>query len=467
MNIRRQYSLPSCILTLDGLDTTGESGASRPCLSVLLQVKCQFPMNGAQGFECDRDFFELFARTISLYGQQVISGVRSPSLAEAPDIPGLDDADLEEFEDELGGDGGTITQAPPAKALEKPAIEKPVIVPADGPIQVYPIGPSQHRLWIQPPPMLEGDTPPLPLDLEMTTLQLFDVVEVVDQFYADNRTLPDVSLGLSSVSRREVANREPLAQRVLPAVIGTTSLAAAAGVMFLLPHPATVERPEDVYRDAEELNQPALPVPGAAPQPPQGTPGSEPTLTPLEAPPPAGATDGDEGETDDPSEDEPPEESDQSSSLPGESAAIAQVPGQAQVSGAQDPNQVSGLDGEPEIFDPVLLRTLNTSLRNAIDGAWSDREAVSQDLEYRVGVSADGKVVGYRPVNEPAKAFGSDKLPLQKILFNPVPTAGATKSDEPLAVFKVVLTGDGIPQVSPLRGFQGGPNTRPAERGRD
>ena len=466
MNIRRQYSLPSCILTLDGLDTTGESGASRPCLSVLLQVKCQLPMNGAQGFECDRDFFEAFARTVSLYGQQVISGVRSPSLAEAPDIPGLDDADLEEFEDELGGDGGTITQAPPAKAAEKPAIEKPVIVPADGPIQVYPIGPSRHRLWIQPPPMLEGDALPKPLDLEMTTLQLFDVVEVVDQFYADNRTLPDVTLGLSSVSRREVANREPLAQRVLPAVIGTTSLAAAAGVMFLLPHPATVERPEDVYRDAEELNQPALPVPGAAPQPPQGSPGSEPTLTPLDAPSPAGATD-------ESSEDEPPEESgqesdqesDQSSSLPGESAAIAQVPGQARSPGAQDPNQVSGLDGEPEIFDPVLLRTLNTSLRNAIDGAWSDRDAVSQDLEYRVGVSADGKVVGYRPVNEPAKAFGSDKLPLQKILFNPVPTAGAQKADEPLAVFKVVLTDDGIPQVSPLRGFQGSPGGRPSGEG--
>ena len=104
MNIRRQYSLPNCILILEGLDTTGESGAARPCLSVLLQVKCQFPMAG-KTFECDREFFETFAQTVSLYGQQVISGVRSPDLAEAPDLLGLlDDPDQVE-EDELDGDG--------------------------------------------------------------------------------------------------------------------------------------------------------------------------------------------------------------------------------------------------------------------------------------------------------------------------------------------------------------------------
>ena len=252
-----------------------------------------------------------------------------------------------------------------------------------------------------------------------------------------------------AISRREVANQEPLAQRVLPVVIGTSTLAAAAGVMFLLPYPETVERPEDVYRDAEELNQPALPVPGAG-TPPQANPDSSPTLTPLEAPSPAGATDPEEENADGNSE-----ESDQSSIPLRQSAAIARNSSRDRQSAAQDPNQVSGLDGEAEIFDPVLLRSLNTALRDAIDESWSDRKAVEQDLEYRVGVSADGKVVGYRPVNQPAKEFGSDKLPLQKTLFNPVPAVEqGTQSDEPLAVFKVVLTDEGIPQVSPLRGFQ-------------
>ena len=104
-------------------------------------------------------------------------------------------------------------------------------------------------------------------------------------------------------------------------------------------------------------------------------------------------------------------------------------------------------------------------MRESIDEVWVDRKAVKQDLEYQVGVSADGKVVGYRPVNAPARQLRGDRrLPLRKILFNPV-AAEATESQpsEPLAVFKVVLTDEGVPRVRPLRGFQGEPVTLPVQ----
>ncbi|MEM9245475.1 MAG: DUF4335 domain-containing protein [Cyanobacteria bacterium P01_F01_bin.153] len=447
MNIRRQYSLPSCILTLEGLDTTGETGASRPCLSVLLQAKCQFPMLG-KGFECDRDFFELFARSLSLYGQQVISGVRSPQLSDAPDLLGPEE--LDELEDELEDEpsaGGTAVAA---------AAEKPEIDATAGPVQIYPLGRSQHRLWIQAPPVMEGGEAPPSLDLELSTLQLFDVVEVVDQFYADTRTLPDVMLGLASVSRRDLPSRSSVAERVWPAVLGTSTLAAAAGVMFLMPFPETVERPEDrvlTPDEVDQLNQPALTVPGYGDQqPPQANP--EPIMTPLEAP--AGdrpdAEGSDTNNPDSSSEEESSSGESDQSSVPQRTAPVAQVAADSPI---EQSTEATSTSSDAKIYDPEVLSRLNSILRQSINAAWSDREAVQEDLEFRVGVAADGKVVGYRPVNQPAKEFRSDYLPLRKILFNPVQRGAGPKQDEPLALFKVVLTNEGQTQVSPLLGSDG------------
>lgn len=424
-------------------------------------------------FGCDRDFFEEFARTLSLYGQQVISGVRSPNLSEAPDLLGALD-ELDELEDDLGSDDGAIaTQTATAVATEQKP-ETPKIDPESGPVQVYPLGRSNHRLWIQPPPPMEGQAAPAPLDLELSTLQLFDVVEVVDQFYADPRTLPDVALGLKSVSRRDLPGRSAMAERIWPAVIGTSTLAAAAGVMFLLPHPETVERPEDrvlTPEEVDQLNQPALSVPGSG-EPPQANPNSSPSITPLEAPASTtedGGTD-EENKTDTDGDDnaDGAEESDQSSA-PRSTAPVArrshpqrQAVSQSFRSQAERSKTASVPDGKVGTFSPEMLSQLNVILRQSIDEAWSDRKAVKEDLEFRVGVSADGKVVGYRPVNQPAREFRSDRLPLRKILFNPVQSRGTgPKPSESLALFKVILTDEGQTQVSLLLGSDGKPVFHP------
>ncbi len=280
----------------------------------------------------------------------------------------------------------------------------------------------------------------------------------MNQFYADTRTLPDVMLGLTSVSRRYLPGRSSVANQVWPAVLGTSTLAAAAGVLFLMPFPEMVERPEDrvlTPDEVDQLNQPALSVPGYGDQPPQTNP--EPTITPLEAPSGDRPTNNSDSPQD---EDGGSDESDQSVA-PRQADPVAQRSPQPSAEKLKASNSAPE-SGRAKIFDPQVLSQLKFTLRQSINQAWRDREAVQEDLEFRVGVAADGKVVGYRPVNQPAKEFRSDALPLRKILFNPVRSSGAApKQDEPLALFKVVLTDEGKTQVSPLLGSDGKPVFHP------
>jgi len=44
------------------------------------------------------------------------------------------------------------------------------------------------------------------VQLDLTTVQLFDLVEAVDQFFADSQTLPDLSLQLTPVSKALSSN---------------------------------------------------------------------------------------------------------------------------------------------------------------------------------------------------------------------------------------------------------------------
>jgi hypothetical protein len=82
-----------------------------------------------------------------------------------------------------------------------------------------------------------------PLTLDLTTVQLFDLVEAVDQFIADRHTLPDFAVTIEPLSRRYRQPDEPFVQRAVPATLGAVSLVVLAAALYILPIPE-VRRPE-------------------------------------------------------------------------------------------------------------------------------------------------------------------------------------------------------------------------------
>jgi hypothetical protein len=177
----------------------------------------------------------------------------------------------------------------------------------------------------------------------LTTVQLFDLVEGIDQFLADRQTLPDLSVTLQPLPRRYRKADEPIAKRAAPAALGVTGLAVAAIAFFLVPVPQ-VREPKPAESQANTTNT-ASPNPNGQPQAASPTPNS--TATPPSA---------------------------------------------------EDLEKV--LTSTPEIIDPTELRFLQRKLYSKLDDAWKSREQVSENLEYRVGVGKDGGIVGYKPVND-------------------------------------------------------------------
>lgn len=218
MNIRRQYILPNCNLILDGLSDNSSStdaSESRPLLSILVNAECNFVGN-PQKLQGGRTFLENLAKAVSAYAQEYLSGIPHPQ-------------DSQSDEDRI--------------YLEK----------IDG---TY-----LHRLRWQP----NAEVSQSPVELELTTVQLFDLVEGIDQFFADSQTLPDLTIQLQPASRRYRPPDEPLVQRAVPATLGIGSLALAALIFFFLPIPE-VREPEPKLPET-----PTQTVPNANPSPSPNT----------------------------------------------------------------------------------------------------------------------------------------------------------------------------------------------------
>ncbi|XHU95313.1 MAG: DUF4335 domain-containing protein [cyanobacterium endosymbiont of Rhopalodia gibba] len=196
MNIKRQYSLPNCTLILEGLSdnlTGSDSQDNRPLLSILVNVECRF-VGTSQTLQGGRTFLENLAKVASAYAQEYLSGIPHPQ-----DIQGNEDLiRLEKIEDT-----------------------------------------DLHRLKWQPSTQISQFC----VELELNTVQLFDLVESLDQFFTDSRTLPDFSLQLHPISRRYRPPDEPLRQRAVPATLGIGSVALMALILFFFPIPE-IREPE-------------------------------------------------------------------------------------------------------------------------------------------------------------------------------------------------------------------------------
>jgi hypothetical protein len=395
MTIQRQYSLPNCVLTLEGMDSLAEAGEARPTLSVLLSVTCQFPAHNFS-FSCDRSFFEQFAQVVSQYAQSGLSGIRSPQLPLTldPHQPGV------------------------------------TLIPADG---------GKHKLLLVPPPNPEGPDERSAhsgqvTEILLTPLQLFDLVETIDQVYSDPKTLPDAQQLFSPVSRHDLANAEPLVQRVAPVAVGASGLAVAAGVLFLLPVPK-VQQPKDVLRPkpTPTPQSQATAQPQAQAQPSSSRP--EPSVQPI-APAPASST---------------PAPAAAASPAPTTSATGAIAPT------AKAPSTTAGSQAADALITPAKpitnrnqLAALERYLYGELNNAWKDRQAAAIALNYRVSVGEDGSIIGYLPENALAQS-AVNQTPLPKLLFTPLDRLDRSRTGEPTASFQVSFSqAEGV-QITPMQ----------------
>lgn len=359
--IRRQYNLPNCQLILEGLvdanaDTSQVSG--RPILSTLINAECRFT-GVDKVLSGGRSFLDNLIAVVSGYAQEFLSGV---------------------YHSEAHPEEGS------AIAFAKTNV------------------PDRHRLLWYPETEAQGGVATEAIAVELTTVQLYDLVEAIDQLLTDNRTLPDLTLDLAPVSRRYRQADVPIAQRLAPAVVGVTSLAIAAAIFYLIPPPEEIEPPQarvEAVRDEEESPE-----------------GSETDLESLET-----------EDSEDPETDE----------TPLSSAELATL-----------------LADAPQIEDATELSYLERNLYRELDRNWEDRNEIDRDLEYRVAVGRDGAILSYEPISGTSEV--SDRqTPLPELAYTPT----SASQPEQIADFRVVFTDNAVLQVSPWFGYQGTPTLGP------
>jgi len=392
MNIQRKYSLPNCTLLLEGLsDVTkvAQFQELRPELSILVNAECY--ISGCnQPLVGGREFFESLVRTVSAYAQEFLSNVHNPQAHNR--------------ESEL--------------------------------VELQKIDSNRHRLIVHLEPISAGvqSNPHIkhpPIQIDLNTVQLFDLVEAVDQFFADTQTLPELSLELQPVTRRYGNTSQAVIRQAVPVTLGVSSLAVAAVAFSLIPAPP-VRPPQprtEVQTNSTAPSPPPTATPLAAVTPP-------PTATPLVAvtPPPTA--------TPLASVTTPPTATPLAAVTPPPTATPNATPTITDLE--------TLLHRVPEITDASQLRALNRQVYNQIHPAWTSRSVLKQDLIYRVGVAADGSIVGYKAVNREANQ-AVEQTPLPNLLYNPANRERTP--NEPIAQFRVVFTKRGILEISPWRGY--------------
>ena len=191
MNIKRQYILPNCNLILEGLEDGDSENvdllSGKSPMSILINAECNF-LASNQTLSGGSVFLSNLSRAVSNYAQGFLSGLSHPE----------------------------------TKTTDYPQIT------------IYKTN-SHHRLIVEP----EANTDEEKTEIDLTTIELFDLVDAIDQFHADRNTLPAMTLELKPVSKRYRQPEQPLAERLTPVGIGFASLAIAAGALFMIPIPET------------------------------------------------------------------------------------------------------------------------------------------------------------------------------------------------------------------------------------
>lgn len=362
MSVQRQYTLPHCNLVLEGLSADANDPLSP--LAVLMNVECHLPGATDASLTGGREFLDSLVAAVSRYGQQMLSGVPYPISGTAPPMV-----------DVKPGEGACHHLI----------------------VQQQPLGEPVSDVNAQPP-----------LDVKLTTVQFYDLMEAVDQLLADTQTLPDLTAQFQAVSRRLVQPTEPIAKRAAPAALGAAALAAAGLALFFVPPPEF-----------------------------------EPTRSEAESVAPA------ETSTSPPQADS-------------ESASDSEAGSGSELSPEAD--SLDRLENAPAITDAATVDLLRSDVTRRLQEAWADGPRPSGDLAYRMVVSENGDILGYKYENDLALAE-VDSTPLPELTF--VPVDGTEPVRERVAQFITTFTPDGEvvvePTDAPAAGDSTGAAAAPAE----
>lgn len=303
--LQKTYSLPNCTLVLDGMsDASGVTGGG--AMALLTHAACRF-MGHDQDLSGGSDFFNSLVPAVSQYAQERLSGLKSGKVAQ-------------------------------------------------GLVKIEPTDQGRHQLSVAPEAdgLSTGDQGD-EQKFELTTVQLFDLVEAIDQFLSDRSTLPDKQLSLQPISKRQAPSQTPIAQRVAAPALGAVGLAAAAAALFAL--------------DVPNLRRPLEDTGAKAAQTSGKTPGQKS---------PAGVESVDPDSVQDPGV---------SSPAITDAAELARI-------------------------EDVVWESVDSTWNQY------PLPTFKQDAVYRVSVSEAGEIIGYRGVDEASRNV-VDQLPLEKLLYTP------------------------------------------------
>lgn len=212
--IQRQYNSPNCTLSLHGFsDDNSNLSNGVPVMTVLTEAKCQI-LGNPTVLSGGVTFVANLLRAVSAYGQEFLSGLTHSWAVE-------DENDY------------IYLRKIPQK--------------------------NRHLLvWQEKKEDTEHQ-----LEIELSTVQLFDLLETLDQFLADASTLPHLSDNLSPVSRRYRQMEVSLVEQSTPAVLGLAGFALSAIALFLIPIPNEISDPnlEPIAPREENIEvEPELPL---------------------------------------------------------------------------------------------------------------------------------------------------------------------------------------------------------------
>jgi hypothetical protein len=358
MTIRRQYSLPNCTLILDGVsDSISTNGIPdpRPLMSSLFNAECHFA-DRKQPLFGGKDFLTSLISTVSNYTQEFLSGVPHPG------SPTLETTNLVSL---TKGDRENV-----------------------------------HYLEAILDPSGNSTADGKPTQIKLSTVQLFDLLESIDRFLADRRTLPDLMVPLKPLTK---ALAQPISTQRTPAGLGLAGLVVAAVIGYALPNPQ-VSAPKFIT--------------------PTSVASTQTTPSPT-----------DKNTTEPPAKD-PPE------STP-----------KPQTSTSPDPllpNAPTSKTGK--ITEATQIGFLERKLRRDLNQNWQDRGQIKQPTTFQVGVNQDGQIISYQPVDKVDKSVVK-LTPLAKLA---VPI---TNSNYAVGSFNVVFKPPGAPagslEISPAQPAQG------------